>query len=145
MAGKGEGPAIEIDLGTKYSCGMEMAEMEMEMEERSFVVSSDPHQKKSDKCLSSVELYFWWNDVKEEWYSPEMSDVLGQFMPFVGMDWSQTGVTNLFSAIKLEEFHPFVPETSLKLGNAPLCDVDQICACFDLEPLERTILIILSG
>ncbi|KAA0034801.1 phosphatidate phosphatase PAH2-like isoform X3 [Cucumis melo var. makuwa] len=28
------------------------------------------------------------------------SDVLGQFMPFVGMDWSQTGVTNLFSAIK---------------------------------------------
>ncbi|KAL0543892.1 hypothetical protein IC582_018997 [Cucumis melo] len=44
MAGKGEGPAIGIDLGTKYSCGMEMAEMEMEMEERSFVVSSDPHQ-----------------------------------------------------------------------------------------------------
>ncbi|XP_050940917.1 proteasome subunit beta type-3-like [Cucumis melo] len=29
-----------------------------------------------------------------------LSDVLGQFMPFVGMDWSQTGVTNLFSAIK---------------------------------------------
>ncbi|TYK28997.1 KH domain-containing protein [Cucumis melo var. makuwa] len=47
MAGKGEGPAIGIDLGTKYSCGMEMAEMEMEMEERSFVVSSDPHQTTS--------------------------------------------------------------------------------------------------
>ncbi|XP_050944415.1 probable ATP-dependent transporter ycf16 [Cucumis melo] len=47
MAGKGEGPAIRIDLGTKYSCGMEMAEMEMEMEECSFVVSSDPHSQKS--------------------------------------------------------------------------------------------------
>ncbi|KAJ3675258.1 hypothetical protein LUZ60_004300 [Juncus effusus] len=28
------------------------------------------------------------------------SDVLGQFMPLVGVDWSQTGVTHLFSAIK---------------------------------------------
>ncbi|PKA63789.1 phosphatidate phosphatase LPIN [Apostasia shenzhenica] len=28
------------------------------------------------------------------------SDVLGQFMPLVGIDWSQTGVTHLFSAIK---------------------------------------------
>ncbi|CAK9177000.1 unnamed protein product [Ilex paraguariensis] len=28
------------------------------------------------------------------------SDVLGQFMPLVGRDWSQTGVTHLFSAIK---------------------------------------------
>ncbi|CAI0558338.1 unnamed protein product [Linum tenue] len=28
------------------------------------------------------------------------SDVLGQFMPLVGYDWSQTGVTRLFSAIK---------------------------------------------
>ncbi|XP_044476104.1 phosphatidate phosphatase PAH2-like isoform X2 [Mangifera indica] len=28
------------------------------------------------------------------------SDVLGQFMPMVGIDWSQTGVTHLFSAIK---------------------------------------------
>lgn len=28
------------------------------------------------------------------------SDVLGQFMPMVGVDWSQTGVTHLFSAIK---------------------------------------------
>ncbi|KAK3231427.1 hypothetical protein Dsin_003308 [Dipteronia sinensis] len=28
------------------------------------------------------------------------SDVLGQFMPLVGMDWSQTGVAHLFSAIK---------------------------------------------
>ncbi|KAL2894537.1 Phosphatidate phosphatase PAH2 [Bienertia sinuspersici] len=28
------------------------------------------------------------------------SDVLGQFMPMMGMDWSQTGVTHLFSAIK---------------------------------------------
>ncbi|KAK4429008.1 Phosphatidate phosphatase PAH2 [Sesamum alatum] len=28
------------------------------------------------------------------------SDLLGQVMPWVGMDWSQTGVANLFSAIK---------------------------------------------
>ena len=30
------------------------------------------------------------------------SDVLGQFMPLVGKDWSQTGVTHLFSAIKVQ-------------------------------------------
>ncbi|KAG5543445.1 hypothetical protein RHGRI_016243 [Rhododendron griersonianum] len=30
----------------------------------------------------------------------DRSDVLGQFMPMVGMDWSQTGVAHLFSAIK---------------------------------------------
>ncbi|KAM7276131.1 hypothetical protein ACFE04_017997 [Oxalis oulophora] len=28
------------------------------------------------------------------------SDVLGQFMPLVGMDWSQTGVTHFYSAIE---------------------------------------------
>ncbi|KAA0050019.1 Heat shock cognate 70 kDa protein [Cucumis melo var. makuwa] len=59
MAGKGEGPAIGIDLGTKYSCGMEMAEMEMEMEECSFVVSSDPHRLIDSvwlHCISSEEL-----------------------------------------------------------------------------------------
>ncbi|KAL0540091.1 hypothetical protein IC582_024320 [Cucumis melo] len=56
MAGKGEGPAIGIDLGTKYSCGMEMAEMEMEMEERSFVVSSDPHQRHlADRKVETFE------------------------------------------------------------------------------------------
>lgn len=29
------------------------------------------------------------------------SDVLGQFMPLVGRDWSQTGVAHLLSAIKV--------------------------------------------
>ena len=29
------------------------------------------------------------------------SDVLGQFMPLVGKDWSQSGVARLFSAIKV--------------------------------------------
>lgn len=29
------------------------------------------------------------------------SDVLGQFMPLVGVDWSQNGVAHLFSAIKV--------------------------------------------
>nr|XP_009763105.1 PREDICTED: phosphatidate phosphatase PAH2-like isoform X2 [Nicotiana sylvestris]XP_016447118.1 PREDICTED: phosphatidate phosphatase PAH2-like isoform X2 [Nicotiana tabacum] len=33
------------------------------------------------------------------------SDVLGQFMPLVGMDWSQTGVAHLFSAIKENGYH----------------------------------------
>ena len=31
----------------------------------------------------------------------DRSDVLGQFMPLVGIDWSQTGVTHLFSAVKV--------------------------------------------
>lgn len=31
----------------------------------------------------------------------DRSDVLGQFMPLVGKDWSQTGVAHLFSAIKV--------------------------------------------
>lgn len=29
------------------------------------------------------------------------SDVLGQFMPLVGRDWTQSGVARLFSAIKV--------------------------------------------
>lgn len=29
------------------------------------------------------------------------SDILGQFMPLVGIDWSQTGVAHLFSDIKV--------------------------------------------
>lgn len=29
------------------------------------------------------------------------SDVLGQFMPLVGKDWTQSGVARLFSAIKV--------------------------------------------
>ena len=29
------------------------------------------------------------------------SDVLGQFMPLVGKDWTHVGVTHLFSAIKV--------------------------------------------
>ncbi|XP_059279300.1 phosphatidate phosphatase PAH2-like isoform X2 [Lycium ferocissimum] len=33
------------------------------------------------------------------------SDVLGQFMPMVGMDWSQIGVAHLFSAIKESGYH----------------------------------------
>lgn len=34
-------------------------------------------------------------------YVCRRSDVLGQFMPLVGIDWSQTGVTHLFSAVKV--------------------------------------------
>lgn len=32
------------------------------------------------------------------------SDLLGQVMPLVGMDWSQTGVAHFFSAIKVHFF-----------------------------------------
>lgn len=32
------------------------------------------------------------------------SDVLGQVMPLVGKDWTQLGVTRLFSAIKVIPF-----------------------------------------
>lgn len=41
-------------------------------------------------CLIPLDLH---------WF--HRSDVLGQFMPLVGVDWSQTGVTHLFSAIKV--------------------------------------------
>lgn len=35
------------------------------------------------------------------------SDVLGQFMPLVGKDWTQSGVAKLFSAIKVcMHLHP---------------------------------------
>lgn len=37
------------------------------------------------------------------------SDVLGQFMPLVGVDWSHIGVARLFSAIKVCcTFYPFL-------------------------------------
>ncbi len=35
------------------------------------------------------------------------SDVLGQMMPLVGKDWTQLGVTRLFSAIKVLGFLSF--------------------------------------
>ena len=35
------------------------------------------------------------------------SDVLGQFMPLVGKDWTQSGVARLFTAIKVHLLHPF--------------------------------------
>ncbi|XP_038884861.1 phosphatidate phosphatase PAH2-like isoform X2 [Benincasa hispida] len=51
-----------------------------------------------------ARIYLWkWNTrivISDVDGTITKSDVLGQFMPFVGMDWSQTGVTNLFSAIK---------------------------------------------
>lgn len=39
------------------------------------------------------------------------SDVLGQFMPLVGKDWSHLGVAHLFSAIKVCSF-PYMPSFS---------------------------------
>ncbi|XP_022962065.1 phosphatidate phosphatase PAH2-like isoform X1 [Cucurbita moschata] len=51
-----------------------------------------------------AKIYLWkWNTrvvISDVDGTITKSDVLGQFMPFVGRDWSQTGVTNLFSAIK---------------------------------------------
>ncbi|KAF5746997.1 phosphatidate phosphatase PAH2-like isoform X1 [Tripterygium wilfordii] len=51
-----------------------------------------------------ARIYLWkWNTrivISDVDGTITRSDVLGQFMPFVGVDWSQTGVTHLFSAIK---------------------------------------------
>ncbi|WOK97668.1 phosphatidate phosphatase PAH2-like isoform X3 [Canna indica] len=51
-----------------------------------------------------ARIYLWkWNTrivVSDVDGTITKSDVLGQFMPLVGIDWSQTGVTHLFSAIK---------------------------------------------
>ncbi|XP_010269333.1 PREDICTED: phosphatidate phosphatase PAH2-like [Nelumbo nucifera] len=51
-----------------------------------------------------ARIYLWkWNTrivVSDVDGTITKSDVLGQFMPLVGRDWSQTGVAHLFSAIK---------------------------------------------
>ena len=45
----------------------------------------------------------------------DRSDVLGQVMPFVGKDWSHSGVTRLFSAIKVGIYASVVVEAYLLL------------------------------
>ncbi|XP_020231799.1 phosphatidate phosphatase PAH2 [Cajanus cajan] len=51
-----------------------------------------------------AQIYLWkWNTrivISDVDGTITRSDVLGQFMPLVGIDWSQTGVAHLFSAIK---------------------------------------------
>ncbi|CAL5204669.1 unnamed protein product [Lathyrus oleraceus] len=51
-----------------------------------------------------AQIYLWkWNDrivISDVDGTITKSDVLGQFMPLVGVDWSQTGVAHLFSAVK---------------------------------------------
>ncbi|XP_020584511.1 phosphatidate phosphatase PAH2-like [Phalaenopsis equestris] len=51
-----------------------------------------------------ARIYLWkWNTqivISDVDGTITRSDVLGQFMPLVGVDWSQTGVAHLFSAIK---------------------------------------------
>ncbi|KAI4321521.1 hypothetical protein MLD38_034891 [Melastoma candidum] len=51
-----------------------------------------------------ARIYMWkWNTrviISDVDGTITKSDVLGQFMPLVGMDWSQTGVAHLYSAIK---------------------------------------------
>ncbi|XP_065880705.1 phosphatidate phosphatase PAH2-like [Euphorbia lathyris] len=51
-----------------------------------------------------ARIYLWkWNTrivISDVDGTITKSDVLGQFMPLVGIDWSQTGVVHLFSAIK---------------------------------------------
>lgn len=37
------------------------------------------------------------------------SDVLGQFMPLVGKDWTHFGTARLFSAIKVLLLHLYTP------------------------------------
>ncbi|KAG1330723.1 hypothetical protein COCNU_02G006910 [Cocos nucifera] len=52
-----------------------------------------------------ANIYLWkWNTrivISDVDGTITKSDVLGQFMPLVGVDWSQTGVAHLFSAIKV--------------------------------------------
>ncbi|XP_010481936.1 PREDICTED: phosphatidate phosphatase PAH2-like isoform X2 [Camelina sativa] len=54
--------------------------------------------------IVDARIYLWkWNArivVSDVDGTITRSDVLGQFMPLVGIDWSQTGVTHLFSAVK---------------------------------------------
>lgn len=51
-----------------------------------------------------AQIYLWkWSDrivISDVDGTITKSDVLGQFMPLVGVDWSQTGVAHLFSAVK---------------------------------------------
>ncbi|KAI4336967.1 hypothetical protein L6164_015432 [Bauhinia variegata] len=51
-----------------------------------------------------ARIYLWkWNTrivISDVDGTITKSDVLGQFMPLVGVDWSQTGVAHLYSAIK---------------------------------------------
>ncbi|KAF8030526.1 hypothetical protein BT93_E2841 [Corymbia citriodora subsp. variegata] len=51
-----------------------------------------------------ARMYLWkWNTriiISDVDGTITRSDVLGQFMPFIGVDWSQSGVAHLFSAIK---------------------------------------------
>ncbi|PON79304.1 Lipin [Trema orientale] len=51
-----------------------------------------------------ARIYLWkWNTrivISDVDGTITRSDVLGQFMPLVGVDWSQTGVAHLYSAIK---------------------------------------------
>jgi phosphatidate phosphatase LPIN len=52
-----------------------------------------------------AQIYLWkWNTrivITDVDGTITKSDVLGQMMPLVGKDWTQLGVTRLFSAIKV--------------------------------------------
>ncbi|KAF6139079.1 hypothetical protein GIB67_010805 [Kingdonia uniflora] len=68
------------------------------------------HQEKGREFEThgvDARIYLWkWNTrivVSDVDGTITKSDVLGQFMPLVGKDWSHTGVAHLFSAIKLQE------------------------------------------
>ncbi|KAI4375032.1 hypothetical protein MLD38_012950 [Melastoma candidum] len=56
-----------------------------------------------------ARIYLWkWNSrviISDVDGTITKSDVLGQFMPLMGMDWSHVGVANLYSAIKENGYH----------------------------------------
>ena len=54
-----------------------------------------------DKSINRSYALSWTHLTPPILHSYYRSDVLGQFMPMVGVDWSQTGVAHLFSAIKV--------------------------------------------
>ncbi|MCD9558490.1 hypothetical protein HAX54_015877 [Datura stramonium] len=60
------------------------------------------------------------------------SDVLGQFMPLVGMDWSDRGVAHLFSAIKENGYHLLFLSTCLSQAYLSLDN-----SCLILCRMER--------
>ncbi|KAI4366424.1 hypothetical protein MLD38_022305 [Melastoma candidum] len=56
-----------------------------------------------------ARIYLWkWNSrviISDVDGTITKSDVLGQFMPLMGLDWSHVGVANLYSAIKENGYH----------------------------------------
>lgn len=58
-------------------------------------------QKDKTKINIDNQSHKLYSQLKQSWMLVSRSDVLGQFMPLVGKDWTHTGIAHLFSAIKV--------------------------------------------